>query len=86
MAPFLFTRAILEGRPIDVFNHGRMQRDFTYVDDIVEAVLRVNDRLPAPDPEYSAANPHGNTVTVYITRSGVKPRQRAVGRHQRPDA
>jgi UDP-glucuronate 4-epimerase len=50
MAPFLFTRAILAGRPIDVFNHGRMQRDFTYVDDIVEAVLRVNDRLPAPDP------------------------------------
>jgi dTDP-D-glucose 4,6-dehydratase len=37
MAPFLFTRAILEGRPIDVFNHGQMQRDFTYVDDIVEA-------------------------------------------------
>jgi UDP-glucuronate 4-epimerase len=57
MAPFLFTRAILEGRPIDVFNHGRMQRDFTYVDDIVEAVLRVNDRVPAPDPDYTAANP-----------------------------
>jgi UDP-glucuronate 4-epimerase len=57
MAPFLFTRAILEGRPIDVFNHGRMQRDFTYVDDIVEAVLRVNDRVPAPDPGYSAASP-----------------------------
>ncbi len=57
MAPFLFTRAILEGRPIDVFNHGRMQRDFTYVDDIVEAVLRVNDRVPAPDPEYTATNP-----------------------------
>jgi UDP-glucuronate 4-epimerase len=57
MAPFLFTRAILEGRPIDVFNHGQMQRDFTYVDDIVEAVLRVNDRLPSPDPAYRAANP-----------------------------
>jgi len=57
MAPFLFTRVILEGRPIGVFNHGRMQRDFTYVGDIVEAVLWVNDRLLAPDPEYSAANP-----------------------------
>ncbi|MDB4948968.1 MAG: dTDP-glucose 4,6-dehydratase [Gemmatimonadetes bacterium] len=50
MAAFLFTRAILEGRPIDVFNHGRMRRDFTYVDDIVEGVVRVLDRPPAPDP------------------------------------
>ncbi|MFN0186064.1 MAG: NAD-dependent epimerase [Aquabacterium sp.] len=49
MALFLFTRAILEGRPIDVFNEGRMQRDFTYVDDIVEGVVRVIDRIPAPD-------------------------------------
>jgi len=57
MAPFLFTRAILAGRPIDVFNHGQMQRDFTYVDDIVEAVVRVSDRLPVPDPAYSAAHP-----------------------------
>ncbi|MEF8721751.1 MAG: NAD-dependent epimerase [Candidatus Accumulibacter delftensis] len=50
MALFLFTRAILEGRPIDVFNHGRMQRDFTYVDDIVEGVIRVMDRWPRPMP------------------------------------
>ena len=57
MAPFLFTRAILAGRPIDVFNHGQMLRDFTYVDDIVEAVVRVSDRLPVPDPAYSAAHP-----------------------------
>jgi len=57
MAPFLFTRAILEGRPIDVFNHGHMQRDFTYVDDIVEAVVRVNDRVPEPDSAYTAADP-----------------------------
>jgi hypothetical protein len=41
MALFLFTKAILEGRPIDVFNHGKMQRDFTYVDDIAEGVIRV---------------------------------------------
>jgi UDP-glucuronate 4-epimerase len=47
MALFLFTEAILDGRPIDVFNHGRMQRDFTYIDDIVEGVIRVLDRPPA---------------------------------------
>jgi UDP-glucuronate 4-epimerase len=52
MALFLFTKAILEGRPIDVFNHGRMQRDFTYVDDIVEGVIRVMDRVATPNPDY----------------------------------
>jgi UDP-glucuronate 4-epimerase len=57
MAPFLFTRAILAGRPIDVFNHGQMQRDFTYVDDIVEAVLRVNDRVPAQIPRTLPPSP-----------------------------
>ena len=51
MALFLFTRAILEDRPIDVFNEGRMQRDFTYVDDVVEGVVRVLARPPAPDPD-----------------------------------
>ena len=49
MAPFLFTKAILEGRPIQVFNNGRMQRDFTYIDDIVEGVVRVLDRPPRPN-------------------------------------
>ena len=48
MALFLFTKAILEGRPIDVFNHGKMQRDFTYIDDIVEGVIRVLDRVARP--------------------------------------
>jgi UDP-glucuronate 4-epimerase len=57
MALFLFTKAILEGRPIDVFNHGRMQRDFTYVDDIVEGVIRVSDKAAAPDPAYQADAP-----------------------------
>jgi UDP-glucuronate 4-epimerase len=52
MALFLFTRAVLEGRPIDVFNHGNMQRDFTYVDDIVEGVIRVVDKTAAVNPEY----------------------------------
>jgi UDP-glucuronate 4-epimerase len=50
MAYFLFTRAILEGRSIDVFNNGKMRRDFTYVDDIVEGVLRVADRPPTASP------------------------------------
>jgi UDP-glucuronate 4-epimerase len=52
MALFLFTKAILEGRPIDVFNHGNMKRDFTYVDDIVEGVIRVTDRTAEPNPDY----------------------------------
>ena len=52
MALFLFTRAILEGRPIDVFNHGNMQRDFTFVDDIVEGVIRVVDRVAEPNGTY----------------------------------
>lgn len=50
MAPFLFTKAILEGRPIDVFNHGMMKRDFTYVDDIVTGVVRVADHAPQSVP------------------------------------
>ncbi len=54
MALFLFTRAMLAGRPIEVFNHGRMQRDFTYIDDIVEGVVRVSDRVPVPDPDWDA--------------------------------
>ncbi|MBR9804115.1 SDR family NAD(P)-dependent oxidoreductase, partial [bacterium] len=53
MALFLFTKAILEGRPIDVFNYGKMQRDFTYVDDIVEGVIRFSDNTPEPNPEWS---------------------------------
>jgi len=57
MAYFSFTRAILEGRPIDVFNHGRMQRDFTYIDDIVEGVVRALGHIPRPDPAWDAASP-----------------------------
>ncbi|MEP7281659.1 MAG: NAD-dependent epimerase [Rubrivivax sp.] len=57
MALFLFTKAILEGRPIDVFNHGRMQRDFTFVDDIVEGVIRVSDKPATPDPGYRSDQP-----------------------------
>jgi UDP-glucuronate 4-epimerase len=57
MALFLFTRAILSGRPIDVFNHGKMQRDFTYIDDIVEGVIRATDRVAGADPEFDPAKP-----------------------------
>jgi UDP-glucuronate 4-epimerase len=55
MALFLFTKAILDGRPIDVFNYGQMQRDFTFVDDIVEGVVRALDRVACPNPAYDPA-------------------------------
>ena len=61
MALFLFTKAILEGKPIDVFNHGQMQRDFTFVDDIVEGVIRVLDRTAAPDAAYRPEQPDPGT-------------------------
>jgi UDP-glucuronate 4-epimerase len=57
MALFLFTRAILEGKPVNVFNHGKMQRDFTYIDDIVEGVVRVLDRAPQPNKVFDTASP-----------------------------
>jgi UDP-glucuronate 4-epimerase len=57
MALFLFTRAILEDRPIDVFNEGQMKRDFTYIDDIVEGLVRILDRVPAPDAAWRGDRP-----------------------------
>jgi UDP-glucuronate 4-epimerase len=57
MAYFLFTKAILEGTPIKVFNEGKMQRDFTYIDDIVEGVVRVMETVPQANPHYDAACP-----------------------------
>ncbi len=57
MSLFLFTRAILEGRPIDIFNYGRHKRDFTYIDDVVEGVVRVLVKPPAPDPAWSGDQP-----------------------------
>ncbi|MDA0699741.1 MAG: NAD-dependent epimerase [bacterium] len=61
MAMFIFTKAIVAGEPIDVFNHGRMRRDFTYVDDVVEGIVRVSDRPAAPDPAWSGAAPDPGT-------------------------
>ena len=57
MAPHLFTEAILRGEPIKVFNHGDMQRDFTYIDDVIEGVTRVLERIPPPDPAWNAERP-----------------------------
>ena len=57
MALFLFTKAIIEGRPIDVFNNGNMERDFTYIDDIVEGVARVVDRVPEGNFDWSGESP-----------------------------
>jgi UDP-glucuronate 4-epimerase len=57
MAPFLFTKAILIGEPINVFNYGKMRRDFTYIDDIVEGVVRVLDKVPTANPNWKSDAP-----------------------------
>ena len=61
MALFLFTKAILEGRPIDVYNYGKMRRDFTFVDDIVEGVIRVTDRIAPANPDWNGDQPDPGT-------------------------
>lgn len=61
MALFLFTRNILAGKPIDVFNYGMHRRDFTFIDDIVEGVIRTLDRVPSPNPDWSGNNPDSAT-------------------------
>jgi UDP-glucuronate 4-epimerase len=92
MALFIFTKAIFEGRPLRLFNHGRMRRDFTYVDDVTEAMLRLLERPPrgdpawsgdAPDPSSSAAPWRvyniGNNRSIEVTRL-VEVIEREVGR------
>jgi UDP-glucuronate 4-epimerase len=64
MAVFLFTRAMLAGQPIKVFNHGQMKRDFTYIDDVVDGVYRLTDHLPVPDPDWNAKLPDPGTSTA----------------------
>lgn len=61
MALFLFTRAILEGRPIDVFNHGQMRRDFTYIDDIAQGLVSVLDKPPVANEHFDRMNPDPGT-------------------------
>jgi UDP-glucuronate 4-epimerase len=66
MAYFSFTKNIIEGKPIDVFNFGNMQRDFTYIDDIVEGVVRVIDKIPKPNPNWDRKNPDpGSSYASY---------------------
>jgi UDP-glucuronate 4-epimerase len=66
MALFLFTKAIYDDQPIQVFNHGKMKRDFTYIDDIVEGVVRVMGRPPQPNPTWNADRPDpGTSYTAY---------------------
>ena len=72
MALFLFTKAILEGRPIDVFNYGKMKRDFTYVDDIVEGVIRVSDKVPQRNDNWIAeeADPGSSSAPYKLYNIG----------------
>jgi UDP-glucuronate 4-epimerase len=70
MSMYLFTRAILEDRPIDVFNHGDMERDFTYVDDIVEGVVRVLERVPQGDPDADMSDPARSTAPYRLYNIG----------------
>jgi UDP-glucuronate 4-epimerase len=72
MALFKFTERILAGRPIDVYNHGKHARDFTYIDDIVEGVVRTLDRVAAPDPAWSSAvpDPAGSTAPYRLYNIG----------------
>jgi UDP-glucuronate 4-epimerase len=72
MALFLFTKKILAGEPIDVFNHGRHTRDFTYIDDIVEGVVRTLDRVPGPDPGFDplAPTPASSTAPYRVYNIG----------------
>ena len=66
MALFLFTRAILNDQPIKVFNHGKMERDFTYIDDIIEGVIRVMANPPKPNKDFDKLNPDpGSSYAPY---------------------
>ncbi len=75
MAMFIFTKAILEGRPIEVYNEGKMQRDFTYIDDIVEGVIRTLDHIAKPNPRWSGDTPDPGT-------SSAPSRVYNIGNHQ----
>jgi UDP-glucuronate 4-epimerase len=64
MSPWLFTSAILQGKPINIFNHGKMQRDFTYIDDIAEGTVKVTDRIAKPNPAYLTDSPDPATSSA----------------------
>lgn len=66
MAYFSFTKAIMEGKPIDVFNYGKMKRDFTYIDDIIEGIVCVMNKIPQPNPDWDRTNPDpGSSYAPY---------------------
>ena len=67
MAPWLFTEAILKGKPIKIFNHGKMMRDFTYIDDIVEGIVRINKQAPSGETPYNIFN-IGNNTPIKLSR------------------
>jgi UDP-glucuronate 4-epimerase len=64
MAMLKFAHKIMRGEPIDVFNYGKHRRDFTYIDDIVEGVIRVLDRIPEPNPDWSGDHPDSSSSTA----------------------
>lgn len=64
MSPILFAKNIIEGKPIDVFNYGKHQRDFTYIDDIVEGVIRILDNIATPNPQWSGKTPDPSTSSA----------------------
>ncbi len=70
MALYIFTKAILEGKPIPVFNHGKMMRDFTYIDDIIEGVVRVMGAIPAPAPAGAPLTPACSTAPYTVFNIG----------------
>jgi len=78
MAPWLFTEAIKEGKPIKVFNYGKMQRDFTYIDDIVEGIYRIKDVIPTQQPPYSLYN-IGNNKPIEL-ETFIRAIEKACGR------
>ncbi|WP_019674725.1 NAD-dependent epimerase [Arsukibacterium perlucidum] len=70
MAPFLFTKAILAGEPIKVFNHGQMMRDFTYIDDIVEGILRIQEQPPVANPQWQSSDASASFAPYKIFNIG----------------
>ncbi|GAB3037715.1 NAD-dependent epimerase [Bowmanella dokdonensis] len=70
MAMFLFTKAIVEGRPIKVFNQGKMQRDFTYIEDIVEGIVRIQDKAPVANPDWDGRDPSQSSAPYKLFNIG----------------
>ena len=84
MAMWLFTKAILAGEPIKLFNHGKMRRDFTYIDDVVESVVRLVDRAPSANPSWSgdAPDPGSSSAPWRIYNIGNNNPVEAAGRRR----